>query len=266
LILPKVVPLNGNEYEGAILSKGSPCPIKVKSIIYFMEQPKSYSEKTKAGKSLAYTKDFKEWIKSHLGVIAVFKKLSKELIEVPNPEVNLLGKVFQEGPITATVIKAYTWDKKTWIYFKLEIDGETFFVKSEGVPYRGKGYEEFKNTQRVIDRLKEVEGVEVVNPQLGYQDKSGRTYFISKWVDLPLLKNYIKNLQKEDSDSEEYLKLRDRVRSIQGMLPEFHDIADWNMFYDKNTGKIILFDLFTTPQDLILNSASDIENIFRIEI
>ena len=204
-------------------------------------------------KDIAYTREFRDLIRKDPKVIAHFKNLLDRLNNIPLQELQreMGSETFAEDSITARLINTYQWDEESSrvYYFQLTIGEEQFFVKSEGVPWRGKGYDEYINTNEVKKRLKEMPWADTVEFMLGYQDKKGKTLYVSKWQNLPILREYMSGLDSED-DQSELRELDQKVRQLQSLLPEFHDLTKQNMFYDARSKKIILFDLFTESQDL----------------
>lgn len=209
-------------------------------------------------RQLGYSEDFKEWIREHPGAIALFKELSVKIKDKEKPV--KVGEVVDHEGVRATILKNYVWDDKRFIYFKLEIAGKTFFVKSEGVPHRGKGFTEFINSVEAQERLKDFKA-RTIRYKLGYQDSNRESFFVSEWEnDIMPVDEYegrlgLQSRSTEDESEARELesKLRDlnkRLEEIRDLLKDFHDLEDYNIFYDPNTDEIVLMDLFKTPQDL----------------
>jgi len=250
------------------------------AILYLMKQEKIVNKESEHRK-IAYTEEFRNLIREYPGIIRRIREIlrSQELV---NSEV---GDVFEfderfNGKVTRIkleVKKNLKDGSMTFYYLKLDVDGGSFFIKSEFWPSRGKGYDEFVNTQDVKRRLKNLSWVGTVEHTFGYQEDGGQTFFISEWVDFPLLRDYMvelrlkiehlqlvhdrqapdKSMDMWEQEAEELRKLRkqeeeleDKMRTLQEVLPEFHDLSSWNMFYDEENQKIYLFDLFKTDQSL----------------
>lgn len=207
----------------------------------------------RSNKDIGYTHEFRDFIKKDPKVIADFKHLWKRLddIRISDLRSESVTQTFTEGSIHARVINTYQLEEESnrVYYFQLTIGGESFFVKCEGMPFRGKGYEEYKNTSEVRERLKEIPWVDTVEFMLGYQDEEGRSLYVSKWLNLPLLNEYISGLDQFDN-RQDIQELNRKVGELQKLLPEFHDLTKRNMFFDPESKKIILFDLHTKSQDL----------------
>lgn len=159
------------------------------------ESPEIHKHET-ARRQLGYTPSFKEFIHENPGII---KSLNNITSYFTNELVVHNGDVFQEGGLTATIVKTRIFEDKPFFYFKIDNGTQAFFVKSEGAPARGKGYEELLNTAKVRERIKDIPGVDVVDFELGYQDNKKGSYFVSEWKDLPRLDDYlIRSSRKED--------------------------------------------------------------------
>ena len=247
-----------------------------------MKQEK-LTNKESEHRKIAYTEEFRNLIREYPGIIRRIREIlrSQELVN------SKVGDVFEfderfNGKITRIKLEVKMNEKDgstTFYHLKLDVDGNSFFIKSEFWPRRGKGYDEFINTEDVRKRLENLSWVGTVEHKFGYQeDGEQRTnFFISEWVDFPLLRDYmgelrlkIEDLQLEhdrqapdksigmwEEEGEELRKLRkqkeeleDKMRTIQEVLPEFYDLWSWNMFYDEKNQKIYLFDLFKTDQAL----------------
>jgi hypothetical protein len=195
-------------------------------------------------KKIAYTQEFRDFFKEHKKELVGILELMKRLDALDEDEI--VDNIFEVGDdIKITVLKAIVWDENDprRYHLRIDIEDNSFFVKSEAVPQRGKGYDEYTNIKEAKELLKNLEGVEVIEPQLGYQHTDGRTFFVSKWNSLPNLKDVL----DERKDDE---KLRQRIDKIKKVLEDagFHDVGTHNMFYDKERDVIIVFDLFKSPQ------------------
>ncbi len=212
-----------------------------------MNSPEIHQLETE-NKGLAYTAEFKDFIHQNPGVIKSFNDLRGQLDDMPIEDVKN-GYFFQNNDLAATIVKAYIWAGQRFYYFKVEIGSQSFFVKSEGIPRRGKGYEEFSNLAKIKERIKDLPWAEVVDFQLGYQDNKSRSYFVSKWLNLPRLVEYMKTLSSK-KDSDEVSEIMKKEWDLQRLLPEFHDVMPYNMFYDPKKKKIYLFDVFINDQSI----------------
>lgn len=213
-------------------------------------------------KKLGYTQDFKDWMREYPQGIKFFKELSQKIYEEPA----MSGREFEYEGAEVAVIKDYYWNSDRYLYLKIKFEGEVFFVKSEGIPSRGKGHTEFVNAVEVEEKLKGLKA-RVIHYQLGYEDSHNRSYFVSKWDenirDMREVKNSLEDdiLRNEALDtSEGYARadeiekllesLQNRVSEIRALLPEYHDLTEMNIFYDSTTDEIVLLDLFKTSQNI----------------
>jgi len=200
------------------------------------KSPEIHQHET-GNKQLAYTSEFKEFIHQNPGAVRSFEAI---INRVNGSDANR-GDVFQEGDIKATVVTLRSTIREEYYFFKVEIGDKKFFVKCEkGSGLRG--YEEFSSSAEARELLKDMQDVEVVDFQLGYQDAHGNSYFVSRWQDLPTLVEYLDELNSSRRDSEA-AELYTKVKAIREVLPSFSDIAVWNMFYDAAKKKFYLFDL-----------------------
>ncbi|MFA7193990.1 MAG: hypothetical protein WC087_03685 [Candidatus Paceibacterota bacterium] len=200
-------------------------------------------------RQIKYTPEFKDIIAENPGALKIFLKLEEEIAAHTDLREE---KVFEDGDVKITPlydeVRASGYgDNKANSYLKVEIGDEAFFVKT--IPghnqYKDEsgGVREFKNSKYVKEILRWVQGVEVVESQLGYEDKEKDvTYFVSKWMDLPRLNkvlNETRSLEMKDS-------LNNRVEIIQRRLNENNmmDVEPYNMFYDEKTDTIYVFDIF----------------------
>lgn len=119
---------------------------------------------------------------------------------------------------------------------------KNFFLKmeKEDVP-EDAGFKEMQDTllaKEVISSLK-ISGVRVIEPLLGYSDRSNRSYYISEWLNLPLLDDIISNIRDNNKKQE----LTRRTEMVRNALDGYREVSSGNMFYDKEKDEIVLFDL-----------------------
>ena len=192
-------------------------------------------------RKLVYGVDFRQWMKEHPEAV-------KDFLDFVNGEEftdSKEGDVIETDKMRVTVLQKEQMDQHTdedrGPRFKFEVEGEIFFIKMEKV--WAKGHEEAMSTERARKLLKNIPKVEIYEPQLGYQTDT-QSFFVSKWIDLPLLRIYMDKLS-DDNKKEKAERHRLYLRSLEitKVLEEFHDANFLNMFYDSDTDTIILFDI-----------------------
>lgn len=206
-------------------------------------------------RELKYSEDFKDVIAENPGSLKSFLKLEKEIFENSKSiKEEIIEKTFEDGDVKVTPLydkvlsknHALQTNNKLTGYMKVEIGDLAYFVKTvPGLFYEhenSKGVSEFNSLENVAEYLSEIDGVEVVKPQLGYEDKENkRTYFVSKWMDLPNVLEFQKHANK--------LFLKDfqlRLDEITYTLKKMNiiDVHTENMFYDQDEDIIYVFDVF----------------------
>jgi len=224
-------------------------------------------EKRTEKRDIAYTADFKKWVEEHEGAMSAavfliediesklanldkrsqaYQQLNKAFWDgVSFPDHDILERVFDKDGVKVS-LKVF---KGSHIY-KVVVGEDAFFVKredrtrSDGV-MSGKvgGYVEVKSSASAKDLLKNIEGVEVIDFKLGYENKKEKVrYFVSRWE--PDFKKISEDDTFESIEKQEKDRLRllmDQIRNILGS--SFIEIAEHNMFYDKKRKKIIIYDL-----------------------
>lgn len=204
-------------------------------------------------RALEYVDEFKEIIREHPGIMRTFKSLEKQA-DKSLMENGQWEQSFEEDGVTIKLLDSLGK------YVKADIEGNSYFIKREKGHYSktipSYGADEFRSTNLLKKMVENEPDVETVDFQLGYQDDEGTTYFISKWVYAPRMREYLLQLSaaSEEGD-EEARKLREalvkRVSTLDTFLKEqgFVDISENNMFYEPETGKIMLFDAHFYSQD-----------------
>jgi hypothetical protein len=140
--------------------------------------------------------------------------------------------------------------KETNLY-KITIEGQSFFCKE--VPYydykhryKADGFAEsvaLNNLRKKIEPLRKRHKVRVVDFVFGFSGKH-KLYFVSKWEELPVAKEYHIQLLREKR-TEEADRLYDRIHKLIKLLEkDFSDVGAHNMFYDEDKDEIVLFDIF----------------------
>ncbi len=220
---------------------------------------KSHSEGINHSESskheLIYTDEFKQLIRENPKILTSFSKINDTLKSKKVEE----GEILEDGNLQITVFGYVDWgEHATWhrdgYYLKAEFAGEEFFVKT--IPgYRhyaeeGGGVEEFQSAQKARELLEGQSDIEVIDFQLGYQDKKSETsYFVSKWVNAIKLEDYIRKIKSDDATPEEKAELPEileKTKRLRELLKGegFWDIeGNQNILYDPSSKKIIVFDI-----------------------
>lgn len=211
-------------------------------------------------RQLAYVESFKKFVSTHPHLILSFKKIEKEIESKVKENGVFVNGTFEEKDYKITAIDSTGSSEGQSgplnAYFKVQAGGEIFFVKRiPGYFKQGRGVSEFASMQRAKELLKDLDNVEVVDFQFGYQDKKDATYFVSKWEEGELLEKYLERLLPTTSSKagnteisliadHEYERIR-KIRNeiIKKLFVEFKDVSAHNMIYCLNTKKVIVFDI-----------------------
>jgi hypothetical protein len=199
---------------------------------------------SESGRELIYADEFKRLIHENPGVIASFLKFDETAKEKNDNNWLYEGEVFVENDLRLTVIsRDHKPDGNTYFYYKAEIGEETFFVKSVpghyAYPNESGGVAETNSLEAAKKALNGMSGVEVVDYKLGYEDKNGHSYFVSKWVEGAIIAKYMRLVNPEVAGA-----LRQRVFKIIQLLENSHyDVNDCNMMYDPIRDVITIFDI-----------------------
>jgi hypothetical protein len=217
-------------------------------------------------RQMGYAEDFKRFIEEHKDehLLKRFKELEKRLEGEPYgtvlTDVDLAVKIDEErsGP--------RRHDQDYNVYFKVQFgEDDIFFVKRERllkITPEHNSINEARAALRAETALQGIEGVKVVNPQLAFKNKEC-SYFVSRWVELPELGEYLSQIlyrrcPKVEADRR-YVDLLGRKSRISEILSSsfteeerragyaFADMMNYNAFYDEDTDTIVLFDLHTVP-------------------
>src|SRR3989338_7488453 len=186
----------------------------------------SFKSRETETRKLAYDEDFRAWMKEHPGAMKTFLEIvhSKEFKDAVE------GDIIERGEIKVTVIGLYYLRGPR---LRLELGGTNFFVKIEtSLQERdyARGHKEFVDSKKAKELLGDLLGVEIYEPQLGYQTEN-ESFFVSKWIDLPVLYDYVEMLSAQNN-KEKVSELSKRKKEIQKVLKDFTDIMEYNMFYD----------------------------------
>jgi len=200
-------------------------------------------------KKLAYTKEFQKFFDAHPNAFRLFHGIEATLDQQDILEVSKTKNFIING-IPVEVIRAFEYQGQKHYFLKVTLDGQSFFVKSEGTTWRGKGFDEFNNTEKARKSLADIPWVKVVDALFGYQDDEGATYFVSKWLPFPLLQDYLRNIPRTPEGQEEERRLLEKVNQLRAKLPGFEQVMPHNMLYnsDPKEEKIYLFDLQTSQE------------------
>ena len=207
-------------------------------------------------RALAYVKSFQDILVKHPRLINIFRHLEKRMKEKIYADQASVGSSLEDQGVKITVIdKDPPLIKPPGSYFKVEVEGEAFFVKTvSGFYDQGDGVWELNSLNKAKNLLRNMKDVEVVDFQLGYQDKDS-TYFVSRWEEGVVLDEYLEKLQsiKKTSKDEkmaqnatkELVELKKRYDKIVLLLRDaFTDVHEHNMLYNPQTKKLKIFDIF----------------------
>lgn len=211
-----------------------------------------YSEK-QSSRMLGYSFDFKNFVRENPGFLSTAKKLISDIESgrLNSNEVHEANGVLVNRPPYFRTDKSYG--------YRVEFDGQSFFVKTPRGWWGEGGKKEFDSSKHAEEILKDIPWVDVVEFQLGYTDIKGKKYFVSKWVDGPVslydyragLMNIVIDIQSARTTKEERnnasMKIKnidEKIGLLRSRLKDFWEVADWNMFYDVDKDRIILFDLY----------------------
>ncbi len=205
--------------------------------------------KTTATRNLIYDKGFRTWLKENPETMKSLKNVLKELDAMnwqqlaEHPTLML-----DSGAVELLEGKHYSGNFR-YYNLKVSTNGSSFFLKAElterlNYVVGTKGADEYKSTLMAKELVKDIPLVEVVEPLLGYQG-TGKSFFVSKWQNLPRVKDYLMKLSKvnESLENTEFAELDARVNQIKAALSNFEDVDDYNMLYDPVTKRIVIYDL-----------------------
>lgn len=200
-------------------------------------------------REMEYADDFKKFIADNPGALKSFLTLEKEIGERRKEGKLKFDDVFDDGDLRISfIIKDSSYLPNLGKYFKVEINGQAFFVKKTPAHYlhpdSTHGIAERRSLEKAKELLKDLENVEMVDFQLGYKDQNGKTYFVSKFLDLPTLAETYRQLSKSKKGLEKKEKLKARVEKIEEIFRYNHfiDFHVSNILYDEKTEKFYLFD------------------------
>ncbi|MCR4325237.1 MAG: hypothetical protein NUV59_00305 [Patescibacteria group bacterium] len=199
-------------------------------------------------RSLVYNEDFRAWLKANPETVRALKDVLKQLDSMTWQQLAEHPSFISESG-TINLIKGWrSGENHRRHVLKVSTNDSSFLVKIEkdrvlsGVT--AKGTDEYASTLRAKDLLEDVPGVDVVEPLLGYQG-TGRSYFVSRWINLPTVSKRLEQIEENHGTQEhpEYVELDSKARKIEAALSTFEDMGPHNMLYDASTGKIVLYDL-----------------------
>ncbi|MBU0731343.1 hypothetical protein KKC88_00505 [Patescibacteria group bacterium] len=162
-------------------------------------------------------------------------------------EVTLLGRSNREG------IKGAYRIVNVCNYFKIKMGEDEYFVK-ESAETLNPGFDEFQNTQAAREALKDIDFVEVVDAQLGYQD-GRQSLYVSRWKDLESRGFRVSVGWRQTDDYGKYYQsvenpvdkqeIRRRYQLIEKILREndLGEDVENNLLYQPQTGQFFLIDV-----------------------
>ena len=203
---------------------------------------------------LEYEPGFRGWMREHPGVLNAVRDTVKTLEAIPDDKLENEMKDKMNFDIGAIDIELQGGGELSarngfrYYYLKASVQDEHFFIKVQTYEEEDRlirnGADEFNSTVSAKEILANVDWVEVVEPLFGYQEtvnERKQSYFVSKWRDLPHANEVLYELsEKKDPKFNELLS---KVKELKRLLPGFFDVRPRNMFYDKATNKLVLYDV-----------------------
>ena len=200
-------------------------------------------------KQLAYTAEFKSFVKDHDGVLKKAQEMIDSLLD---------GETDSAVEDAGIVVEKILTEKEPSRFFRITLTDKSFFVKMRLRIVGHVNLEEFQVLSRLKELYKDNPKVEIVNFQLAFASKD-RNYFVAEWDDR-LVMNLRDHLRKLDKNRQQLpndmaLKrhiedLGSRANEIEQQLRKtgFDDFGSVNMAYDPKTDTIILFDILLKKQ------------------
>jgi hypothetical protein len=207
-------------------------------------------------RQMGYAEDFKTFIEKHKDehLIDRFRKLEKKLESEPP------GTVLKDGELVVKV-RGYS-NKRESVYFKVQFEDKAFFVKQECLESQSldekvhHSVNELKALESAKKILNGMTGVSTVDSQLAFKDEQ-KSYFVSRWMDLPRLYDYMysilpkrcSSIELDDKQQELITRVQHINRVLDEALPKtnpprrFIDCIPVNIFYDSESDTIVLYDL-----------------------
>lgn len=248
-------PFNSKATPEEMLSDDQRIKLK-RTDIHMPAQDSGLHTKVSEKKQLAYLPEFKDQIKEYPHAIKIFL----DAIETMNT--NKAEPDSEEAVIENNGVRVELILRLESPIYKVRVGDVEYFVKSDSM--RGPGihpYNEVLDSEEARHKLlkAQMEGVRVIDYQLGFQNGSER-FYVAKWFDGKLLNYFtdrlksplfrtIENDRRPKTDDEiktdrELLRsLEKKVAEIRDLFPNYSDLLDYNMFYDEDNGDIVLFDL-----------------------
>lgn len=190
-----------------------------------------------------YTPEIRDFIAQHPNII----KTVVSMIKAVGP----YGSMKQEQGLTVTLVQEGLLRPA----YKVSLeDGHSFFIKAQDYPFPNTqgGVNEMKAYQDALGRLQDIPWVEIIKYHLAYKDHK-KSYVVSEWYDnlatdlgdyrLELLGKIRGDVDRKEHWQNELAGIDRKILKLAGMLPDHHDVLVHNMGYDKQTKKIVLFDL-----------------------
>jgi len=226
--------------------------------------PRGIVEVEGGDKQLGYNPELKQWLANHPGAIKNTRDTIENLVAgetwVPDDfDFRAFKKIDKTVEANGVKVEYLELNYQASI-FRATIGDRTFFIKrQEDSHEKGRGgFDESVSTAEALNhRLKDVPGVKVIAPQLGFTDsESGRRYYVADWHegDQDLLE-YVTQKYNYDIEASSFLtakggtitpeldSLKNRYKEIRKRLKEYFDVSATNMFYDASKDEIVVFDI-----------------------
>jgi len=135
-------------------------------------------------------------------------------------------------------------------YFRVDIGGKSYFVKYSTVT-PNPGFDEFNAVQQAKEVLADLDFVEVIDAQLGYQDGE-KSWYIASWKDLesagfiPFSPYRLSDDYGKFTERPRYFDLpHEKVKDIRTKLHAAHldEDVEFNLFLAPNAEKFFLLDI-----------------------
>ncbi|MCI0566359.1 hypothetical protein L0Y46_04160 [bacterium] len=189
--------------------------------------PEKLKEKSGNDWQLIYTGEISKLNKEKPRIIKNVLQLISEV------ERTGVGERMERDGIAVTFFQERNWSHN----FKVEVGGETFFVRKERG--RGTGLEAMHAFEEAKERIRERNDIRLIDHQLGYADNVENDYFVAKWEDLPIMADYL----GQDLSDEERSFIAEKLMWIYETFADYKDVTTGNMFYDPKNKQVVLFDL-----------------------
>lgn len=138
--------------------------------------------------------------------------------------------------------------------YKVTLGGVCFFLKKNPDHFDAgqSGPRELISMQQVKERLSDLPWVDIVQYRLAYKNKN-TSYVVSDWNGTTRVNRFDRYLRRlttileKETNAEAlalYSKLKERESVVKERLQDFFEVKTYNMAYDEEQDKVILFDMY----------------------